>query len=85
LSEHIPLVSRKVPITRDNLPEGLQWEEDGACWRAERDNYDPRGWRWSPRNYKAFAKEEPEGPMTDFVRPLNLGHSISTGTKRNGS
>lgn len=54
-------------ITPDSLPDGLQWEQDGACWRAERDNYAPEGWRWSPRNAKAIAKDCPEGPMVDHV------------------
>lgn len=55
-------------ITPDNLPKGLWWEDDGSCWRAIVDEHcGEQGWRWQPANPKAFAKETPEGEMTDFV------------------
>lgn len=89
MSDHIPLVSRTVPITADNLPDGPLWEEDGACWKATPMPYAP-GWRWGPLNWKALAKGEPQGPMTDHIpfkrgdEPPKSGGRAETGTSENG-
>lgn len=56
-------------ITLDNLPGRPLWEEDGACWRAILEPFEPKGWRWQPLNLKAFGKAGPTGPMTDYYRP----------------
>jgi hypothetical protein len=57
-----------VPITVENLPKGLFWEADGACWKASRENPATTGclWRWRPMNFTALAKDGPEGEMTDI-------------------
>lgn len=60
-----------IPITLGNLPDGNRWEADGSCWEAVAEQGEPNGWRWRPKNWKAFAKEGPEGEMTDFVLPSN--------------
>jgi len=57
------LVTVSIPITVDNLPKGIWWEDDGAAWAAELDPNDAKGWRNAPRNWKAFAKGEPTGEM----------------------
>lgn len=69
---HIDLenfITVTVPITVDNLPKGPHWESDGACWEAVRENPVTSGceWRWRPLNWLAFAKEVPEGEMTDHL------------------
>lgn len=61
-----------VLLTRDNLPEGLVWEKDGACWRAAPCTKHPvsgEDWRWQPMNLKAFVKDGPEGVMLDTYWP----------------
>lgn len=63
-----------IPITIDNLPTGNLWESDGSCWEAVIEPREERGWRWRPKNWKALAKEGPEGEMTDHF-PL-LGNVI---------
>ncbi len=64
----IETTSRTAPITLDNLPRGLRWEEDGSCWECV--TCDPKvfgcEWRWQPKNWKALEKGEPEGVMHDF-------------------
>ena len=52
-------------ICIDNLPKGLHFEKDGSCWECVNES-GSLGWRWRPMNWKAFAKEFPEGEMTDF-------------------
>lgn len=66
--------STTIPITADNLPIGLLWEDDGCCWRAIRENPATAGcdWRWRPENWRAFAKGEPDSEMTDTPLPINL-------------
>lgn len=68
----IKYTSIRVPITVDNLPIGPRWEADGACWKAVIEDGEPKGWRWQPMNWEAFAKEGPEGEMTDFAQPTGL-------------
>lgn len=55
-----------IPITANNLPNGLLWEDDGSLWRAIIDTDMVKGWRWQPRNWLAFAKGEPTGEMHDY-------------------
>lgn len=61
-------------ITAENLPAGLWWETDGACWEAVRSDPLTTGiyWRWQPKNEKALAKEGPQGEMTPFALPERL-------------
>ena len=58
-----------IPITVRNLPEGQQWDEDGACWTAEKRDPKTTGcdWRWMPNNLRAFEKGEPDKEMFPFV------------------
>jgi hypothetical protein len=69
-------MSYSVPIRVDSLPEGLHWEIDGSCWECIKESGESKGWRWRPMNLKAFAKEAPEGEMTDFY-PFNAGQELS--------
>lgn len=47
----------EIPITADNLPEGVWFSRDGKqAWRAERDKMEPAGWRWVPLNWPAFLQ-----------------------------
>jgi hypothetical protein len=66
-------------IDRDHLPTGHWFEEDGSCWQAEVCEQHPltgRDWRWSPLNFKAFAKEEPQGEMLPhYPFAPNLNHA----------
>ncbi len=55
-----------LPLTLGNLPKHPLYEADGSCWQAIKWPSEPRGWRWQPMNWKAFAKEEPEGETTEF-------------------
>lgn len=68
----LSITTTVVPITVSNLAKGSHWEEDGSCWEAVLDHGAAKGWRWRPNNWKAFAKEGPEGEMT--------GHSPYVGT-----
>lgn len=63
-----------VPLTVENLPSGLLWEGDGACWQAKRlaVSVMPGGWRWVPKNFLAFAKGFPTGEMHDFPPDTTL-------------
>jgi hypothetical protein len=61
-----------IPISWDHLPTRLLWEEDGSCWKGDFCSYSSSGWRWFPMNCKALAKNDPEGPMTDFILPKTL-------------
>lgn len=60
------------PITEDNLPKGPLWDEDGACFSAEKCEISVYGvpWRWVPKNGKAFGKGEPDKEMHDFYPAL---------------
>ncbi len=61
------------PITVDDLPKGLRWDKDGACFEAETCNPVTTGceWRWAARNWKAFARGEPDYPLYDHL-PFRL-------------
>lgn len=54
-----------VPITKENLPEGLMWQADGACFKAVLCDPTVYGceWRWQAMNLKAFEIGEPTMPM----------------------
>lgn len=60
-------MSETRPITLADMPIGPLWEDDGACWKA--DKCEPKvfgcEWRWHPMNWIAFEKGEPSGEMTD--------------------
>lgn len=66
--EGVSAISRE--ITKDNLPEGIMRERDGACWTAVFYPKNPNGWRWRPENLKALHKGEPEGEMLNFILPV---------------
>lgn len=57
------------PITKDNLPKGPHWDEDGACFTCELDDPVTTGceWRWKPNNTKAFAKGAPDKELFPYV------------------
>jgi hypothetical protein len=78
VSEHIDnLVSIEIPL-HGVVPTGHWWEDDGSCWRAVCDEFaDARGWRWRPENWKAFAKERPEGPLRDYYLPPDFADRIA--------
>ncbi|MDB5707873.1 MAG: hypothetical protein JWN66_4989 [Sphingomonas bacterium] len=78
-NEMIEYTTITVPITLDNLPDGLLWEADGACWKAIPWGSEPKGWRWQPMNWAAFAKEGQEGEMTDFPPDAALSPAPSSG------
>lgn len=61
--------SIEIPITLNNLPKGLYWEEDGSCWSCALCDKNSCGceWRWQPENLKALAKEKPEAHMCNFI------------------
>lgn len=67
--ENITVVEKAITI--DMMPIGPMWEADGACWRADIDAAEKSGWRWHPLNWEAFAKENPEGEMSE-LHPANL-------------
>jgi len=73
------LSSTTIKLTRHNLPLGIFWEEDGSAWSASITNHQVEGcdWRWRPLNWKAFAKERPDGEMTDSpIRAISLPDNI---------
>lgn len=75
---NLEFTSVSTPISRDNLPVGLWFEQDGSCWRAVECEPHPitgLDWRWGPANMKAFAKEGPQGEMTDHVPITNLNRT----------
>lgn len=47
-----------IPIDENNLPKGPRWDDEGACYTAEKVNPAVFGctWYWSARNLKALAK-----------------------------
>ena len=58
------IVTTEIPITIAMMPIGPLWESDGACWKADLDPAEAKGWRWHPMNWKAFGKGEPQGEMS---------------------
>lgn len=58
-------------ITKDDLPLGPHWDEDGACFTAITSDPATTGceWRWAPNNTKAFAKGGPDKPLLAFCPP----------------
>lgn len=64
----------EIEITKDNLPKGFWWDEDGACFEAELWKYDKKGWRWVARNIKAFAKGIPDKKMMPYIQPKTEPH-----------
>ncbi len=62
------IISTTIQINKNNLPEGLWWEEDKSCWKAVACNPEELGcdWRWQPMNWKAFEKFKPESKMINY-------------------
>lgn len=60
-------------ITKDSLPKGPFWDEDGACFSAELDDPATTGceWRWKPNNWLAFEKCQPDKELFPFA-PLRM-------------
>lgn len=52
------ITTKTYPIDINNLPKGLYWDKDGACYQAKLCNIDPadNGWRWAARNPLALGK-----------------------------
>lgn len=62
------IVTTKFPITKENLPKGKFWDEQGACYEAELCDFLPCGWRWAAINLAALAKGDPvEGQVLSPV------------------
>lgn len=63
-----------LPITKDNLPKGSQWQADGACFEAILCDPAIYGceWRWSAKNLKAFNLGKPNASMSDIPPFSNL-------------
>lgn len=70
------LVTETRRIDENSLPEGPHWDEEGACYVAERCDPATFGctWRWSARNAKALAKGYQGQPLHDAIIPKGMHH-----------
>lgn len=60
---------RTFPLTLQNMPKHLVWEDDGACWRAEDDDGIVK---WCPRNNIAARKGRPNSEMGELSPTVKL-------------
>lgn len=70
-----------IPIDENNLPEGPHWDDEGACYVAEKCDPDAFGctWYWTARNLKAFAKGYGGQKLYPFILPLLNASKLAGG------
>lgn len=79
------LVTTERPITWEDVAGKTFWDDEGACYQAEKcdpDMSNGRGWRYAARNLKALGKGY-EGQALYDHHPINAEITL-TSWKSNG-